>query len=443
MGKRIPLSDQRKYYFIKDVVVPNEFKEENDLINLIYDNFHEENYDHVFNSCVNFINKYKYSENFVCNIIGTALENRLKNLKNYRKLLNAFVNHYQICQHHYAHSILHASMPVPNSLNTCLMNDEIDKFQEYASVPNFNFDGPITDDLIKISVSILEYCAMYGSIKCFKYALLNDAIKDETDVPYVILGGNFEICHYYQDDESIFSQQSYVTAIKCHRNDIADWILCHNRCYFIETKICLEYFNYEAFFFWNGNGISSTIIYDFSSYLSNSVSIVGSLAFAKKINPEYFSESFLIEYNALNIIDLINHCKKFNFEKTAIINCIYNDKYDIFSYALDNLPPETAEKYLDCSLILDICQKGRFRFAKKVFDEFIDANADLNLYPKVKPILIACQGGSVKTVDYLLSKGASIFTKDENGHDCVYYAKLQRDNAEILAFLRSKGLNTN
>ena len=91
----------------------------------------------------------------------------------------------------------------------------------------------------------LNYAAAYGSIKCFKYLLLNEEKIDFRTFEMSIIGGNNELIRIV-DNEKYESQTSnnllrmkknefFVSnnpitcalsiAIKLHRNDLVDWIL--------------------------------------------------------------------------------------------------------------------------------------------------------------------------------------------------------------------------
>lgn len=123
-----------------------------------------------------------------------------------------------------------------NSLEMQIMNDDLESFQNSVnSYVSFDFNMNLILDSFNPMLSLsgshynfnLSYFAtFYGSIKIFKYLILNDATIDEEICKPAVAGGNTEIIH-------ILEQKNYKflfcldIAIKYHRNDIADWLLLH------------------------------------------------------------------------------------------------------------------------------------------------------------------------------------------------------------------------
>ena len=72
--------------------------------------------------------------------------------------------------------------------------------------------------------SAIQLAMHYGSINCFKYLLLN-GLDLGCSAHYAIAGGNLEIIHILEQKSFDFDDLCLKTAIRFHRNDIADWIL--------------------------------------------------------------------------------------------------------------------------------------------------------------------------------------------------------------------------
>lgn len=96
--------------------------------------------------------------------------------------------------------------------------------------------------------TFIDYAALYGSIKCFKYLLLNDASINNNSLYYALSGGNTEIIKIVDqrstDLQSELSDDKTIKpAIVIHRNDLFDWIF-ENR--FVNKKIDRDLLDYIA-----------------------------------------------------------------------------------------------------------------------------------------------------------------------------------------------------
>ncbi len=118
----------------------------------------------------------------------------------------------------------YVSVSSVDSLNYILMEDNIEDFQEYIiQHPSFNFEGTSGEMICAITMG-------YGSIKIFKYLLLND-IDPSSYSNYAITGGNKEIMHILEQKDCIFNQDSLLQAIDnlflITKNPILNWLLLH------------------------------------------------------------------------------------------------------------------------------------------------------------------------------------------------------------------------
>ncbi|KAH0787371.1 cask-interacting protein (caskin) 1,2 [Histomonas meleagridis] len=121
----------------------------------------------------------------------------------------------------------------PLEIAKVIRNDDIDELQEIASHPNFNSNAKISKsqyerytELCNKDVTLIQYAAFYGSIKCFKFLMLNYA-KLKGVFEYAIAGGNIEIFHHCIEFYPENLERAYEIAIKYHRNDIFVY-LCEN-----------------------------------------------------------------------------------------------------------------------------------------------------------------------------------------------------------------------
>lgn len=126
-----------------------------------------------------------------------------------------------------------------DEITKALRNDDVDYFQKLI-LPNINKISKcvvpfnIFEDYIENgSTNYINYAAAYGSIKCFKYLLLNHIEIDEYTFNYAIYGGNIEIIKIVdqnsgnivvsQKNQLIIDDKIILPIIK-HQNDLFDWI---------------------------------------------------------------------------------------------------------------------------------------------------------------------------------------------------------------------------
>lgn len=113
-----------------------------------------------------------------------------------------------------------------------IKNDDIDTFQRLISSNidaylKRNVEKNIFDPSISSDMTYLNYAAAKGSIKCFKYLILNNQKIDNDTLGMAVIGGNNEIirimfnkCNYNHISIKFAIQKS----IELHRYDIFDWI---------------------------------------------------------------------------------------------------------------------------------------------------------------------------------------------------------------------------
>lgn len=128
-----------------------------------------------------------------------------------------------------------------------LIKDDVDTFQSILNQKKINVNEKVPFNIFESFVNFenstyLNYAASYGSIKCFKYLLLNHAKIDQSTLPCAVYGGNSEIIRIIdqsdsksdilidnEDEERLVFGGSLIQAanfaIMKHRDDLFDWIL--------------------------------------------------------------------------------------------------------------------------------------------------------------------------------------------------------------------------
>ena len=149
-----------------------------------------------------------------------------------------------------------------------IRQDLIEKFVSYVNRYNISVSTQILPSifetnrfLCKRKPTLIEYAAFYGSIQIFKYLRLNHAELLPSLWLYAIHGKNPEIIHLLEQDQIMPEDKSYLEcfeeSIKCHHNDIADYIYdnlinqdaANNEDDYKKNKIAFgfRYHNYKYF----------------------------------------------------------------------------------------------------------------------------------------------------------------------------------------------------
>ena len=135
-----------------------------------------------------------------------------------------------------------------------LRNDDIDSFQSIVSKnPKFLTNEKIKSNIFEPffcqDMNYLNYAAAYGSIKCFKYMLLNECEIDEFTFEMAVYGGNNELIRIVDNEKFDYDRRmktnkrnqrgqrfndtniqnpivkALIRSIESHKNDIFEWIL--------------------------------------------------------------------------------------------------------------------------------------------------------------------------------------------------------------------------
>ncbi|OHS93844.1 hypothetical protein TRFO_02368 [Tritrichomonas foetus] len=161
-----------------------------------------------------------------------------------------------------------------NMLKYSIKNDDIDKLQQYASSGSFDFNQEIRlNDHEKLfgstQIKLLEYTALCGSLKCFKYLILDKAYETPSLMLYAIAGGNSEIIHICEHRECSFINVIEI-AIIFHHHEIFEWLIeiKQQSLNINHLDYCIQFFNFDAFYFifrkisaFSENLINTAVIY--------------------------------------------------------------------------------------------------------------------------------------------------------------------------------------
>ena len=142
------------------------------------------------------------------------------------------------------HEIIEFGM-AKDTVTYLLKYDLLDQFQTLISQENLDINGRIENNLFEIhfiinSEKYLHVAAFYGSIKCFKYMVLNGAITRDS-AQFCVAGGNLEAVRISERLGSSF-HDCELQAIIYRRIEILSWLLqtrgSEHLDYFLLSSIC-------------------------------------------------------------------------------------------------------------------------------------------------------------------------------------------------------------
>lgn len=117
----------------------------------------------------------------------------------------------------------------PNCLYGAIFRDDAEALQRITSQQqDFDYDQQIKRILFEKSkylnnASLASIAAFFGSLKCFRFLVLQQADVSQC-AKYAIMGGNSEIIRLVKQNGGNFEDKYYV-AVEFHRHDIFKWLL--------------------------------------------------------------------------------------------------------------------------------------------------------------------------------------------------------------------------
>ena len=289
------------------------------------------------------------------------------------------------------------------NIEKAIKEDDLESFIMFSSEPMFDhnilfttkefsvFEIHVSDicytyNYDPFDISCMQLMVFFGSVKCFKHAILTGEFSLKNIQKFAIAGGNSEIIHIMENQGVSFDFCFGVSA-KYHRNELSDWLILHYRCEEIDISNCIYWFNYNVLFY----------------LLNNSFCPIGAL-----------------------LPELYDHFQ-----------------YDKFEYIMEtyNTDVNAIDRY-GYSILHRACRCGNLDFVKFLVEE---CNADISLCAYVDDELIdeggsalhqACLSGNLELVKYLIETCKADIYQDDNRDNsypiCYAYSS---GNTEILKYL--------
>ena len=126
------------------------------------------------------------------------------------------------------------------NLERYIFEDDVDKFSEILWM---NYEGDLYDEIFTF---LLNISCKYGSIKCFKYLLMNNCKFNNVTTLMAVFGGNNEIIQIL-NQRNVSFDHLLLYSIAYHRYAISDWLIINFNIEAFHPSRCLLNYNFEAF----------------------------------------------------------------------------------------------------------------------------------------------------------------------------------------------------
>ena len=328
-----------------------------------------------------------------------------------------------------------------------IRQDNIEELQAFFATPFSSFFN---------LEKMLEAAAYYGSVKCFKYILMNMEeinLSNSFIAAYAIAGGNTEIIHILDQKGLAFGSHELSTSIAYHRYSLTDWILLHNTNLELSLCACIVSHNYAAFFYM----LESNNDIDINKPLDKYYSPLSVLCYDNYVNLEilkYFVDKGA-DPNTEKSTPLYSLCRqtKINLEALKyLLEIAHADaNQEFFINESDGPDSSTAlfalcfEKEINIEAI-----KLLLPYVKDVDKGYTYAEEDY-LVGKT-PLYALCDNPHInnEAIRLLVEQGANVNSKNyeyasQTGHlDLDYtplFAAVRRNNLEGIKLLLDRGAN--
>lgn len=268
----------------------------------------------------------------------------------------------------------------PVFLSKLIDEDNVDELKEYLLNPSHKINAILffTHYGDADPISLIEYSALRGAFKCFKFLYINNAKFDPKIMNFAIMGGNSDIVILLEQRNIHPSFSDIVFSIQSHQKIVFDWLVDQ-----FVTKIP------------NKNDKITKVCFKYEFYHGLNI-------FSGKVNHEtMFKHSLDIDDAEMIDYILANHD----------INWIVNNRKNYFSY------------------FAKVCSLGY----KEVFDVICKYYGSELRYDYVFPDI--CRSGNLDFIKYFMSKFEfHINIRDCYGFTGLHYA-IKNNDFELVKFL--------
>lgn len=327
------------------------------------------------------------------------------------------------------------------ALQKIIRNDDVDKFQRIFIVdgikPDMHFHMIERVPLLNRCPTLIQYAAFFGSIKIFKFLLLQKASLTTCDLArrnsftFALAGGNTEIIHIIQQELKKTQEFNVTTdllrnAIKYGQNDVFKWLLTNTSQEMID-KISKRDLVLEAILSKNINAFLDLIEYinHCESICVHFSVLFNNIEFLKLLLPFYIENKFSLICDAAisGNVDILRYLIENikldqSLKDVAVKTAINFDNVEVFKYLA------TEDDY-SCSNFIYACECNSI----SIVELFLDDNNKILLFDFSNILINDCplsfelvMNKKQKILDILVDSKYFDFNEKYQQHSLFYYA---------------------
>ena len=316
-----------------------------------------------------------------------------------------------------------------------LFNDDISGLQDYVSRRfNVDFNEKPIIKYLKHSIildyfepNLFQHSILFGSIKCFKYIMLNDAVNIDNECNMAaIASGNSEIIHILEQKNVFYDARCFELAILFHHNEIFQWLVRMHLPYFdfhcrIESSSIL-FLNEEIFHFIVNNYGSPFMIEDFILTVQYAIYSFNFPLFKYLYENIHMDKNFIYNLGTPNLLCFACFLNQLDLVKYLIIN----DMIDI----------ESTDIYNNRAIHV-ACQYGYLPIVEFLVSQGCDINAKNSRMET--PFFIACKFEQLSVMEFLYTT-SKIDINAKNGDGITpFFDACTKCSLPIVKFLVEHG----
>lgn len=325
-----------------------------------------------------------------------------------------------------------------NSVEYAIKIDDADKLREFTSKKSFDLSAPLKStefELIPVAgLTPIGAAAIYGSVNCFKFLVMKQALDLPSPTPIVhlaIYGGNHEIVHILQQSKAKFDG-ALAAAAKSFRPSLFSWMLQLFPIGLIIKPVTANGILNELI----KNGDLSSIISFFESELKDKLNDKLTPVFncAKLSNGsvcfKYLFEQLNTDANATNSSGL------------TLLHVTNDVQIAEYLYSIPTIDVNILNKD-GFSPLHEYATRGQVELSK-LFLQHCPSGISVASKSGMTPLHCAAGSGKSEVIKYLIDQeGIDVNAIDRDGNTPLHYAARSTSKESVEALLSSPDIKVN